>query len=135
MPREYYTSQKIAFAQVDLGCAADFEQLPKERVEAVVICSAHLPANVQEYDPQHYININVTGTVNVMEYCRRVRAGKVILASSHSDVAQLWNIGRPITEEDQRASSTPAITPCIHYEKSRLRKLLNITKSNMVFQA
>ncbi len=103
MPREYYTSQKIAFAQVDIGCAADFDQLPKEGVEAVVIFSAHLPANVQEYDPQHYINVNVTGTLNVMEYCRRVRAGKVILASSHSDVAQLWNIGRPITEEDQRA--------------------------------
>jgi UDP-glucose 4-epimerase len=103
LPRDYYKSHKIPFAQVDLGCKADFEQLPKEKVDAVVICSAHLPANVQEYNPQHYIDINVTGTLNALEYCRGVRAGKVILTSSHSDVAQLWNIGRAITEEDQRA--------------------------------
>jgi len=103
MPHEYYKSKQIPFAQLDLGCASAFNQLPKEGVEAVVICSAHLPANVEEYDPQQYINTNVTGTLNAMEYCRNVHAGKVIFTSSHSDVAQLWNIGRPITEDDPRA--------------------------------
>jgi UDP-glucose 4-epimerase len=103
LPREYYTSRKIACAQVDVTCATDFDQLPQENLEAVVLCAAHLPANVQDFAPQRYVDINVTGTIHALEYCRRVRARKVILASSHSDVAQLWNIGRPITEEDQRA--------------------------------
>jgi len=103
IPHDYYKNKNIEFAQVNLSCMADFDQLPKENIEAVVVCSAHLPANVQEYDPQHYIDINVTGTLNVMEYCRRIHAGKVLFASTHSTVAQLWNVDRPITEEDQRS--------------------------------
>jgi len=103
LPVDYYQSRGIPFVQMDISQAADFVRLPQSNIEAVVLCSAHLPANVQEYDPQKYIDINVTGTLNALEYCRRAHAKKILFAGSHSDVARLWNSGRAITEEDPRS--------------------------------
>jgi UDP-glucose 4-epimerase len=99
----FYASRKVASARLDITKEADFAQLPTQEIEAVVLLAACLPANVNRYEPQRYIDVNVTGTLNVLEYCRKSRARKIIFASSHSDVAGLWDCARPITEDDAPA--------------------------------
>jgi len=98
--RDYYESRGIPCAKLDISRKEDFDALPTHNIEAVVLLAGLLPANVADYDPQKYIDINVTGTLNTLEYCRRVGAAKIIYAGSHSDVAGLWDCGRPITEDD-----------------------------------
>jgi UDP-glucose 4-epimerase len=98
--QEYYTSKGIQFAQVSVVQKQDLARLPKENIDAVILLASLLPANDVECDPQRYVDVNVSGTINVLEYCRTHRAKKIIFASSHSDVAGLWDSGRPITEED-----------------------------------
>ena len=99
---EYYINIKIPFMQLDITKEEDFYRLPKENIEAVVLLAGLMPANVTNYDPKNYVNINVNGTLNALKYCKRNKAKKIIFASSHSDVAGLWNCGRPITEQDPR---------------------------------
>jgi UDP-glucose 4-epimerase len=99
-PEEYYRRKGIAYATLNMANRDDFRKLPREDVQAVILLGALLPANVRDYDPKGYIDVNVTGTLNVLEYCREVRAGKIINASSHSDVAKLWDCGRAIREDD-----------------------------------
>lgn len=98
--QEYYASQGIQFAQVNIAQKQDLARLPKENIDAVILLASLLPANDVERDPQRYVDVNVSGVLNVLEYCRINRAKKIVFASSHSDVAGLWDCNRPITEED-----------------------------------
>lgn len=101
---KFYSDKGVSYAKLDISIEADFEKLPKENVEAVILLAGLLPANLTVYDPKDYkdyVDINIRGTLNVLEYCRKVKS-KIIFASSHSDVSGLWNSNRAITEEDPR---------------------------------
>jgi len=100
LDEDYYASRGIPCARVDITNKQDFEKLPKENLEAVVLLAGLMPANVVNYDPQQYVDVNVTGTLNVLEYCRTYKAKKMIFTGSHSDAAMLWDSGEPIREDD-----------------------------------
>jgi UDP-glucose 4-epimerase len=98
--REYYANRQIKYAQVDIARQQDLERLPKENVEAVVLLASMMPNNDNRCVPQPYVDVNITGTLNVLEYCRINKVNKIVYGHSHKDVAGLWDCGRPITEED-----------------------------------
>jgi UDP-glucose 4-epimerase len=98
---DYYAKRKIKYAQVDLARKQDFEKLPRENVEAVVSMASMMPYNDSKCLPQPYVDVNITGTLNVLEYCRINKAKKIIYGHSHKDVFGLWDCGRPITEDDR----------------------------------
>jgi UDP-glucose 4-epimerase len=60
-----------------------------------------MPNNDSKCDPHPYVDVNITGTLNVLEYCRINKIKKIIYGHSHKDVAGLWDCGRAITEEDK----------------------------------
>ncbi|MDD5509199.1 MAG: NAD(P)-dependent oxidoreductase [Dehalococcoidales bacterium] len=97
----YYKNQDIPFQNLDITQETDFRKLPQRNISAVVHLAALIPANVieEDYDPRHYITVNVVGTLNVLEFCRRNSVHKIIYSSSHSDVENLWGFGKPIGEE------------------------------------
>lgn len=75
---DYYTKRNIKYAQVDLSRRQDFEKLPKENVEAVVLMASMMPNNDANLVSQPYIDVNITGTLNVLEYCRANKVKKII---------------------------------------------------------
>jgi UDP-glucose 4-epimerase len=100
----FYEKKGVFHTKIDITKENNFDNLPKENIEAVILLAGLLPANLTDYDPKYYkeyVNVNIQGTLNVLEYCRKNRAKKVIYANSHSDVSGLWDCGRAITEEDQ----------------------------------
>jgi UDP-glucose 4-epimerase len=99
--REYYTKKNVKYAQVDIARQQDLERLPKDNVEAVVLLASMMPNNDYKCDPHPYVDVNIKGTLNVLEYCRINKVKKIIYGHSHKDVAKLWDSGRPITEEDK----------------------------------
>jgi len=99
--REYFDGRQIKFANIDITRQQDFEKLPKRNVEAVVLLASMMPNNDYKCDPHPYVDVNITGTLNVLEYCRINNIEKIIYGHSHKDVARLWDCGRPITEEDK----------------------------------
>jgi UDP-glucose 4-epimerase len=101
--RDYFQTRNVSWADLDISRAADFARLPTSGVDAVVLLSALLPANDAVYSEQRYIDINLTGTLNALAYAKSCGAKKFINTTSHSDVAGLWECGRPIREEDARS--------------------------------
>lgn len=95
------------FLQLDITHMEDFQKLPTEDVEAVVLLAALLPANAKAdlekvENAADYFEVNVIGTIHVLEYCRQNGICKVIGNCSYSDVSGAWGMGYPITEEEPR---------------------------------
>ena len=101
----YYKEQRIPFIRLDITRGEDFDKLPKEGVASVVSLACLQPANVseEEYNPMNYIKVNVVGTLNILEFCRKNGIRKLIYTSSHREVEGLWEFGKPIHENAVRA--------------------------------
>lgn len=95
------------FLPLDITNKDDFDKLPKEGVEGVVLLAGLLPANAavnldEDDNAADYFEVNVIGTINVLEYCRKNGIRKVIGNCSYSDVSGAWGKKYPITEDEPR---------------------------------
>ncbi|MDD6884792.1 MAG: NAD(P)-dependent oxidoreductase [Eubacteriales bacterium] len=95
------------FQTLDITHEEDFDYLPQTDVEAVLLLGGLLPANakadlVKEENAAEYFRVNVIGTINVLEYCRRNGIRKVIGCCTYSDVAGAWRKGYAIKETEPR---------------------------------
>ena len=82
-PFKFYTGTYI---QVDITNEKDFEKLPKENVYAIIDFAGVLPAYLEKDDPHKYIDVNVTGTLNILEYCRKVKADRIIYTHTWAEL-------------------------------------------------
>lgn len=53
---------------MDIEKIHDFDKLPKDNVAGIVNLAGYLPAIMEGYNPQKYIDINVSGTLNILNY-------------------------------------------------------------------
>ena len=100
--QSYYKSRNIDYITLDISRKDDYNKLPKENIDCVVLLAGAMPARMVGYNPYTYIEINIIGTLNVLEYCRINKIPKIIFALSHSDVYGHWNTGQLIPEDAKR---------------------------------
>jgi len=100
-----HKKQKIPFIRLDITKEKQFDKLPQKGVDALVHLACVQPANVrkEEYDPIDYIKVNVIGTLNILEFCRKKGIQKMIYGSSHRNTQGLWKEGKFIREDQGRA--------------------------------
>ena len=97
-----YQAKGVQCAAIDIISKSGFDQLPQSNVRAVVHIAGAMPSRMIGYKPQTYIDVNITGTLHVLEYCRSVKAGVLVFMQSHSDVAGFWNSNQPIAADSPR---------------------------------
>lgn len=105
--REYYDLLGVEYINLDLTNQADFEQLPKENVDGVILISGVLPASEHvdlknEDNAIKYINVNTVGTCYALEYCRKNSVKRLINTTSYADVANSWRLDPPVDETEAR---------------------------------
>lgn len=81
----FYDSLEVPYYQVDIRRKEEFEKLPGE-VYAVVDLAGAMPARMKGYDPYKYIDVNITGNLNILEYCRKTKADRILFAQSFGDI-------------------------------------------------
>jgi UDP-glucose 4-epimerase len=103
--RMHYEQQRVPFKKVDITNKQDIQKLPKKGVDAVINLACVQPANVSTkmYNPIDYINVNIIGTLNLLEYCRISNVPQMIIATSHRNTKGLWKEGKKIREEEGSA--------------------------------
>lgn len=105
--KNYYDTLGVKYVNLDITNKNDFEKLPSEGVEGVILLAGLLPANAPvnldvDENAGDYFKINVLGTINVLEYCRKHNIKRVISTSSYADVYNSWSGERAITEDEPR---------------------------------
>lgn len=84
---DFFTKHGIPYFSVDLSKKDDFEKLPKENVYAVIYLAAQIPSYMKGYHPEQYIQSNVIGAYNVLEYCRETGADRILFSTTVFDVS------------------------------------------------
>ena len=110
--RNKHTEEKlkewgVPCVPLDISKEEDFEKLPTKGVEAVILLGGLLPANCKvdiskDENACEYIQVNVIGTIHVLEYCRKNRIKKMITCSSYADVFGAWKKGVALKETEPR---------------------------------
>lgn len=108
--KSHYDKLGVPYYELDLPNKTDFERLPKEGVEGIILLAGLLPANAEvdldkDENAADYFRVNVIGTINVLEYCRKNGINRVISACSYADVKNAWSADKAITEEEPRSFS------------------------------
>ena len=105
--KEYYDSLGAEYINLDLTKPEDFEKLPKEGVKGVILIAGALPASEnadlkEKENADQYVKVNILGTCNALEYCRKNGIKRLINTISYGDVANNWRMNPPIEESEPR---------------------------------
>ncbi len=98
---DIYNRKGINYISLNISKKEDFYKLPTN-FDCAVLLAGMMPARMKGYDPFKYIDVNIIGTLNTLEFCRINKIPKVIFAQSHSDVYGHWNTGHFIKDDASR---------------------------------
>lgn len=94
-------SDRVEYRQLDITDKTAFEKMDTD-YDCVVLVSGAMPATMPGYVPQRYIDVNITGTLNTLEFCRQTKIPKLIFIMTFSDVSGAFYSGVPISTEQSR---------------------------------
>lgn len=92
----FFAMYGMEYYSVDVCNKQDFLKLPKVGIYAIVHLCGMLPARMKGYHPQQYIDVNMIGTLNILEFAKEVRSEVFVYSQSIADVAYLCGSKRPI---------------------------------------
>jgi len=98
----------VKYIPVNILNAEDFYKLPENDVHAVILLAATIPSYMDEYDGSKYLNTNIMGTYNVLEYCRRVKADRILFSQTVFDISLY-------AAEDSSRVLDPHLSPYFSY--------------------
>lgn len=98
----FFAEHGMMYYSVDVENGDSFKKLPQENVYAVLHFAGMLPAVMKGFSASPYIQSIVQGTLNVLEYTRRVGAGRIVFPQTLFDVHYLFGTKVPIPADAQR---------------------------------
>ena len=81
----------IPYISMDITCKTEFEKLPQKDIFAVVDLAGYMPARCEGEDNYKMLNVNLIGTLNILEYCLKVKADRILFAQSFGDILRHAN--------------------------------------------
>lgn len=100
---DYYNNKGVPFINCDITDENEINKIPANNIETVINLAAMQPANMSEadYKMADFFSVNVIGTLNILELCKKNKIPKIIYMCSHRNTQGMWgDIDRPISEND-----------------------------------
>ncbi|NWJ51771.1 MAG: NAD(P)-dependent oxidoreductase [Bacteroidetes bacterium] len=95
----FFKEMGAVYYSVDITKKEDFKKLPEHNIFAVIHFAGSMPARMETYNPQEYIDTIVSGTLNILDYTQSVSADRIIFSQSISDVAYACGTTNPIPSD------------------------------------
>lgn len=98
----FFADHDMEYHSVDISEPKDFHKLPDSDVYAVLHFAGMLPAQMEGFDANPYITSIIQGTLNVLEYARRVKADRIVFPQTLFDIYHHFGSPKPILPDDER---------------------------------
>ncbi len=98
----FFADYGITYYSIDISDSTQFEVLPKGNVYAIVHFAGMLPAVMKGFDGTSYVQSIIQGTLNVLEYARKVCADRILFPQTLFDISYLFGTKVPIPADSQR---------------------------------
>jgi UDP-glucose 4-epimerase len=98
----FFSKRGIEYFSIDISKKEDFDILPQKDIFAVVHFAGALPASMEGYDPNLYISSIIQGTLNVLEFTKRIKADRIVFPQSLFDISYLFGSKIPIPSDSLR---------------------------------
>lgn len=98
----FFAEFGMSYFSVNIENENDFDQLPKEGVYAVLHFAGVLPAVMKGFSATPYVQSIIQGTLNVLEYTRKVGAERILFPQTLFDIYHLFGTKVPIPADSQR---------------------------------
>lgn len=98
----FFAERGIQYFSVDIEKVDDFLQLPQTDVYAVLHFAGMLPAVMKGFSASPYIQSIIQGTLNVLEYTRKIGADRILFPQTLFDIHHLFGTKVPIPADSQR---------------------------------
>ena len=100
-----FAKMGVPYYSVDVTKPEDFEKLPIEGVHAVMLLAAQIPSYMADYDGGLYLSSITMGAYNVLEWCRKVGADRVIYTQTVFDISLAAAPGKVLAPDTPPAFS------------------------------
>ena len=81
------------YYSVDITNEDDFNKLPTDNIYAVINLAAQLPTKSDGQQPRKQFNANLLGNFNILEYCRKVHADRLLFCQTVFDLSGYFDEG------------------------------------------
>lgn len=98
----FFKEHNIPYYSISIENKEDFNQLPQDNIFAVLNFAGALPATMSGYNADAYISTIIQGTMNVLEYTRKVKADRIVYPQSLFDISYLFGTKVPIPADSER---------------------------------
>jgi len=102
---DFFGSMGIEYISVDISKKEQIETLPAEDVYAVILLASVMPGNMRGYFPLKYLETNIIGAYNVLEYCRKSGVNRIIYTQTIRDVGNYIGSDKSISSDLARSFS------------------------------
>lgn len=92
----FFQQYGIPYFSIDIAIPEAYNMLPQSNIWGVVNMAGAMPASMSEYQPQLYIDTILSATLNMLNYCLKVGADRIVFAQSVSDAIHLYGTRTPI---------------------------------------
>lgn len=76
----------IKYFKVDITKKEEFCKLPEDDIYAVINLAGYMPARSEGENNEKMLSVNLMGTLNILEYCLKTRADRILFAQSFGDI-------------------------------------------------
>ena len=98
----FFAEHDMKYNSVNIEKEEDFEQLPQNDVFAVLHFAGMLPAAMKGFSATPYVQSIIQGTLNVLEYTRKVGAERIVFPQTLFDIHHLFGSKVPIPADSLR---------------------------------
>jgi UDP-glucose 4-epimerase len=97
----FFSDYGTEYFSVDISHKNDFKKLPKSNIDAVIHVAGVMPARMEGYNPHTYIDSEIHGTLNILEYMSSIGAEKIIFSQAGNN--NVYGLGRtPVPPDIQK---------------------------------
>ena len=80
-----FVEDRIKYIIADITNKEDIAKLPSN-IDCVILLAGAMPARMKGYLPEQYINTNIVGTFNILEYCIENHVERILFTQSFGDI-------------------------------------------------